>query len=188
MSHKVHLVVGAAALLFASQAAAFPSFPGFKPKPKSAVAGATATPAKDPGAPVAGVYFVSQTEMMIYVVDASTIATGEADRRTANVYVLQRNGAHRRDNDDFDCKAHMVRKTGGFDFSLTADGAEVKVVKSAPWKADHIDPAGSIIRETEDFVCRWPASAGKEVLLSGMPEDEHARMIKLGAQAHDIFK
>jgi hypothetical protein len=182
---RTAVVSGAALLLFAGAAAAFPiSIPGLtKPKPAASPAASAPTTA-----PPAGLYFISQSNTTIYIIDAATIASTEAGRRTANVYVLERTGAHRRDTDDFDCKRHVVRKTSGLNFTLSADAADVQVLKAEPWKLDHADPDGSVIRHAEDFVCRWPSSAGREVLLSDIPDDEHARMVNLGTSAQRLLK
>ena len=180
-------VLGFVALLCAGQASAFPiSIPGLKPKPKPAPAADAPT---TPGAPPpTGVYIVEVGGTAIYFVDAATIAPNGSGRMTANVYVLNRTGEHRLDADDFDCQGHAVRKTGGTDFTLTSNRADVTMVKGIPWTKDHTDPDHSVIRIVEDFVCLWPAAAAHHVLVSDLPDDEHARMLKLATSAPEFFR
>ncbi len=188
VSHEVMTAAGAvfAMTLTAGAAAAFPSLPHFgKPKTKPTD---TAAPAPAPTAAASpGVYFIAQVDTALYLVDATTVADGAEGRRTANIYVLERSGLHRRDTDDFDCRGHQMHKTSGFNFKLNDQGTDVTVYKTPGVAQDHGDPQHSVIRGAEDFVCQWPNFTSPPTRLSDIPDDEHARMVKLGQSAQEIL-
>jgi hypothetical protein len=54
--------------------------------------------------------------------------------------------------------------------------------------SDHPDPDGTIIRVLESFVCRWPSTAGGGTLVPGLPDDEHARLLKLALSARHTIE
>jgi hypothetical protein len=182
MKSIAYLATAAAALLFAGTALAGPfgvRIPGLEPAPPK--------PEKPAPPPAGGVYFIQETPTAVYLVDSTTIATSANGRRSADVYVLDHLGANRRDADDFDCTNHRVKKTGGFEFKLNADDSDVIITKSPGWTDEHYDPDGTVIRVTEEFVCYWPRSAVAQVLVTGMPDDEHDRMLKLGKSAKEML-
>jgi hypothetical protein len=183
----ISAVIGAAsaAALIAGAAAAFPSLPHFGGKPKPAPAPAAADAAKPAAAP--GIYYMARVDTALYLVDAASIADGADGRRTASIFVLEHSGLNRRDVEDFDCRGHRMHKVSGVNFKLTADGADVTVYKTLGWKEDHADPERSLIRLTEDFVCAWPNVTTAQPRLSDIPEEEHARLVKLGQSAVDIL-
>ena len=92
------------------------------------------------------------------MVDSSTIAPDHTGHATAVFFEFRRDGQDVRVAADFDCDWHRWRALSLHGFGLNEGGSGI-------WEND-IDPPsdyddtedGTVLRETETFVCRWPGS------------------------------
>ena len=134
-----------------------------------------------------GLYVVATGTNSVMMVDSSTIAPDRTGHATAIFFEFRRDGKDARVAADFDCEGHRWRALSLHPFGLNEGGGGI-------WE-DDIDPPsdyedtedGSVLRETETFVCRWPGSVIGKAAIPEVPDDPADQMNMLARSAKATF-
>jgi hypothetical protein len=134
-----------------------------------------------------GLYVSATGNNSLMIVDSSTIAPDRLGHATAVFFEFRRDGKDARVTADFDCEGHRVRALSLHAFGLNAGGIGI-------WEGD-IDPPsdyeeiedGSVLRETELFICRWPGSVIGKAAIPEVPDDQAEQMNMLARSAKATF-
>ena len=140
-----------------------------------------AAPAR--AAPAPGFYIASLAGdgSMMALVGSAGIEPLVGTQRVAEVYYLDRFGAHdERYVESFDCQNHRRHRISGDDFIVAEDNSDILVGPPNASSADDDDPAGTMVGAVELFVCQWPTSVRDQTPITGVPEDPRMRMLTLG--------
>ena len=134
-----------------------------------------------------GLYVAATGTNSLMIVDSSTIAPDRSGHATAVFFEFRRDGKDARVTADFDCEGHRLRAFSLHTFGLNDGGIGI-------WE-DDIDPPsdyeetedGSVLRETETFVCRWPGSVIGKAAIPEVPDDPADQMNMLARSAKATF-
>ena len=134
-----------------------------------------------------GLYVAATGANSVMMVDSSTIAPDRTGHATAVFFEFRRDGKDVRVTADFDCDGHRWRALLIHAFGLNNGGGGI-------WE-DDIDPPpdyvdtedGSVLRETETFVCRWPGSVIGKAAIPEVPDDPADQMNMLARSAKATF-
>ena len=134
-----------------------------------------------------GLYVVATGTNSVMIVDSSTIAPDRLGHATAVFFEFRRDGNDARVTADFDCDGHRWRAFSVHTFGLNKGGSGI-------WEDDIDAPSnyedtedGSVLRETETFVCRWPGSVLGKAAIPEVPDDPADQMNMLARSAKATF-
>lgn len=135
-----------------------------------------------------GLYVAATGTNSIMMVDSSTIAPDRDNHATAVFFEFRRDGNDIRVTADFDCTGHRWRALSLHTFGLNKGGSGI-------WEGD-IDPPpdyediedGSVLRETETFICRWPGSVIGKATIPEVPDDPALQLNMLARSAKASFE